>query len=185
MHRTRKRSYRSVALLMAATIFLATTAVQHSATAGVKTPPDLEGEWEWEEYTYILGPSEPLMFIFGIPLPEGPVMRLTCHASGTLTIIQNGESFAGLTDQTSDCISEGGQVAATPPFPPGFSIEGFITGNAVHFQADVGLGIVCSYNGSLRVSQGTASDLTAHGGCDVPSPFHPNADRISFEARRL
>lgn len=174
--------------LHAVTIFLALLAVcGTTATALEPKTPDVRGDWAWNEHSIILGPAEEIMAFFGIPEPEGPVMRMICDAWGTLTIDQNGASFTGDTGQDGSCTTEGGQPALTTPFPPSFSITGFITGHAVHFDTgDLGGGIVCAYRGSLDVSDGIATELNGTGGCDVPLPFHPNMNKsLSFDATRL
>jgi hypothetical protein len=147
---------------------------------------DLSGSWSWQEEVLIKLPSELAMAIFGISESEGPVMNLTCHSWGALTLVQNGATFTGTATQTSSCETQGGQTANTPPFPPGFSLEGHITGRAVRFNADVGEGFYCPYTGTLTVDGGRATHLNATGRCDVPAPVHPNATKsLSFDATRL
>ena len=112
-------------------------------------------------------------------------MHVNCDTWGGLTLLQNGDSFTGTADQQWACVTNGGQVAATAPFPPVFDVSGSIEGRAVHFIADVGQGLTCAYAGALTVANGTAISLNATGGCDVPLPFHPNMDKsVSFDATR-
>jgi hypothetical protein len=154
--------------------------------ANAKTIPGVSGTWDWEEVNQIVLPAE-FGFLFGIS-PDGPVLRVTCHSSGELAITQVGDSFNGTASQQSTCETNDGQPTPTNPFPQGpgaFEIEGHITGRAVHFEALVGEGFFCPYNGSLRVNGGMATELHATGRCDVPIDAQPNVTKIiSFDAVR-
>jgi hypothetical protein len=112
-------------------------------------------------------------------------MTLRCVSSGDATLTQTGNDFSGFATQSSSCETSGGQLAATPPFPPGFGISGTINGRHVAFSADVGNGIECSYRGAVRTWLGEAVAIDATGDCDVPAPFKPNASKsLSFDMYR-
>jgi hypothetical protein len=171
--------------LTAATALLLTTIVSQPAIeAAQPAVPDVSGSWAWNESVIFVGPGDIIAFFFGVQV-EGPVMHMQCQTWGALTIQQNGDAFTGAADQQWACVSQGGQVALSAPFPATFDVSGAITGHAVHFVADFGQGFTCSYGGSMTVVNGMATSLNATGGCDVPLPIHPNMDKsISFDATR-
>jgi hypothetical protein len=178
-------SWRRVAL-GAAGLVLVITATSWPYAAPGPIAPDVGGVWDWHERSVVLAPTEFIVAFFGPLEPEGPVMRLSCDAWGTMTLQQNGSSFSGSTGQDGTCTTQGGQVTPVTPFPPSFTVSGSIDGHAVKFDADVGQGIVCSYQGSLSVSNGVATRFDTSGGCDVPFPFHPNMNKsLSFDMTRV
>jgi hypothetical protein len=131
--------------------------------------PDVSGEWSWNEHgRYIL--SEAAAALFGVA-PEGPRTILDCESGGTLTIVQSGTTFAGTATQTSSCETSGGQVAASPPFPPELDIiDGTIQGRRISFTFGAGP-IPCPYTATVAVEGGQALAMDGTGRC-IP-PGHP------------
>jgi hypothetical protein len=147
---------------------------------------DVEGDWQWQERILVVLPGEVAMAFFGVAESEGPIMILRCNTWGDMSLTQTGSDFEGFANQSSSCTTLGGQVAATPPFPPGFGVSGSLNGHFVSFSADVGGGIDCSYRGFVHGWLGEAFAIFASGGCDVPAPFEPNISKsISFNMQRL
>jgi hypothetical protein len=182
---TIKGSFGRLSFPVATILLLAVCVVSVRATPAGQKTPNVSGNWSWNGKTIILGPDELIMAFFGIPESEGPVMRLICDTWGTMTLTQSGTSFSGVADQDGSCTTAGEQSASTTPFPPFFSIDGSVTGHAVHFDGDVGEGIVCPYQGSLDVQDGLATQLNATGRCVVPFPAHPLLDKeLEFNATR-
>jgi hypothetical protein len=176
-------SKRPRSLRLVLTLVLVAGALPGSVRAG-RAAPDISGAWTWNELVIVTAPGSVIAGLFGIQI-EGPIMHMTCQSGGGLTIQQSGESFTGSADQQWSCISSGGQSAAQGPFPPTFGISGEIAGRSLHFTADVGQGVSCSYRGDVRVSNDTASSFHTTGGCDVPLPFHPNMNKsVYFDATR-
>lgn len=193
MRTTRRRPLRAVLPLLAAAAMAGcadhpagpsgATAVASEASAA--TIADVDGAWLWSETTVIKLPGDLAAALFGLAQPELPVTQLTCSSGGELTLTQAGTEFTGAATQTSTCITRGGQTAATPPFPPAYTLTGELAGRAIHFELDVGPGFHCPYSGSLSVRDGEAVSLRATGRCVVPAPVHPNVSKsLSFTAAR-
>lgn len=148
--------------------------------------PDVEGNWLWEESVELTGPSDLVMFLFGIAEAEGPVMRVSCLTGGALQLSQNGAEFTGQATQSAECETKGGQTASQTPFPPAFEIEGDVKGHSIQFEALVGEGFHCPYRGSLTIDGGTATAFNTTGRCDTPLEVNPNVTKsIYFRATRL
>ena len=178
----RFRLTKSLTLTIAAVLFL--TGLERPALSADGPVPDVSGDWTWNELVILTAPGDVVAALFGVQV-EAPVMHVTCQAGGDLTLQQNGISFTGSASQGWSCVTQGGQPAATAPFPPAFDVTGSIVGQSVRFTADLGQGFSCSYIGSLRVDSGVATEINSTGGCDVPAPFHPNMDKsVYFNATR-
>lgn len=155
--------------------------------AGLKTIPDVSGTWTWTESQQLVVSAE-LGILWGLlDYPDDPI-RLDCTSGGELELEQDGATITGVGSQESSCYTPDGAPTPTVPFPQGdeaLGIEGHITGRAVHFEALVGDGFYCPYNGSLRVSGGVATKIRASGRCETPIEVRPlNGSGISFEAVR-
>jgi hypothetical protein len=146
-------------------------------------PPDVSGQWNWEEEVSITIPAD-FAVLFGVLDPKGPIVHIRCQSWGTMDLVQSGASFGGSATQSATCATSDGQDAPTPPFPPGWSVDGTIVGGSIHFLLDVGGGIVCTYRGSISESGEIATRIRAQGDCDVPAPFRPNTDHKRFRATR-
>ena len=178
----RFRLTKPLTLTIASILFL--TGLEPPALSADATVPDVSGSWTWSELVILTAPGDVVAALFGVQV-EAPVMHLTCQAGGDLTLQQNGTSFSGSASQGWSCVTHGGQIATTAPFPPAFDVAGSIVGRSVRFTGDVGQGFTCSYVGSLRVESDVATEINSTGGCDVPAPFHPNMDKsVYFNATR-
>ena len=155
--------------------------------AAAPQPPDVSGDWEWNEQVIFVGPGEVVMSVFGIDESEGPVMRVLCETSGLMTLEQDGTSFQGDASQSVSCESAGGQVALHPPLPPSFRLAGEINGRSIHFVVGFDEApITCPYDGSVSVQNDVATRINATGRCIFSAPFHPNMTKnVSFDATRL
>lgn len=153
-----------------------------AASAQGNAPVNLEGSWAWTEEVVIVAPWEFAGPVFGVA-SEGPILKVRCSSQGTMALTQAGSSFSGLSDQSSSCTTQGGQVAVAP-FPPGFSVSGTISGHSVHMTLNVGFD--CDYRGSVRAEQGEGVALKLTGQCAPPVDVHPNVGQtLSFDATRL
>lgn len=138
---------------------------------------DLSGTWSWSEtVTTIIPPL--IAGIIGI-VPEGPVTSATCYDSGTFSLVQTGNTFAGTATQTTACITKGGQQYAAP-FPPTLDIlDGHIRGQSIDFLFGEG----CPYRGTISLSEGVAVQIGGTGKCEIA--LHPALLKtVSWQATR-
>lgn len=152
-----------------------------SQAALVNAAPDLAGVWDWSERTTLhLRPAA--VALFGIAA-EGPVTTLNCEAWGELTLSQNGAQFSGSATQNSWCVTKGGiSFDPSAAFGPGWDlVDGRITGRNVSFTVQT-VAFPCPYRGSVRVSGGQVTELSANGHCEVPKEL--GNDRIRWSATR-
>ena len=157
------------------------------STASLKTIPDVSGTWTWTESQQLVVSAE-IGILWGLDdYPDDPI-HLDCTSGGELELEQDGATITGMGSQESSCHTPDGVPTPTVPFPQGdaaLGLEGHITGRAVHFEALVGDGFYCPYNGSLRVSGSVATKIRASGRCETPIEVRPlNGSGISFEAVR-
>jgi hypothetical protein len=133
-------------------------------------PPDVGGTWTWNSHEQLTVPPFVAQLIFGIQ-PEGPVTRIRCDTTGTLTLSQSGATFAGSATQQAVCETGKGHVFVPPPaaVPPTMDVvEGRINGHSIEFVFTGGL-LSCPYNGVITsFANGTATGLRATGRCIVP-----------------
>ena len=167
--------------------------VEHAADAASKAPaaPDVTGAWSWSLVTLVL--AKPLVFelgLFGDITPEGPITRMLCPSSGTMTIsAQSGGAFSGSQTQSNDlCTTQGGQTGL-PPFPPFLDVvDGEIKGHSFSFTSQANIPnvppIPCHYKGSISVAGGVAVEMKGTGQCEVPKEFGPPGKVLHFVATR-
>ena len=140
----------------------------------------LSGSWDWSETT-VLQLTPPAAGLFGLA-PEGPVTHVECESAGELTLTQAGSSFSGQATQSSSCTTKGSVTIDPALFPPGWTVEGELTAQALSFTVDTGI-FPCHYRGSVRVDDGEVSELTATGACEVPRELG-NDKILGFRAVR-
>jgi hypothetical protein len=173
MKSIRQQSSRRVALSAAAGISLVlalSVVFLPPVTVMGAEVPDVSGTWEWTSLTPVVVPGDVGPAFWGVN-PEGAILHLTCRTWGTLTIVQNGSSFTGTSDQSAECITKGGQTAAWTPFGPFYTVSGSIMGHNVTIQGED----FCAWQGSLSVQKGVATAFHTVGGCQPPGPLpvHP------------
>jgi hypothetical protein len=138
--------------------------------------PDLSGAWNWSRVEQLTMPSWVAEFVFGID-PEGPITRVTCAPSGTMTLIQTGATFTGTATQTThNCETAGGQqFQSSDAAIPIVVAEGRISGRAIRFSWAGPTVNPCPHQATISVIQGdTAVALTGTGHCFVPG--HPKSE---------
>lgn len=135
---------------------------------------DISGDWLWSREEHLIFPAWVAELIFGIQ-PEGPTTSARCSGSGTMSLVQTGNTFSGVaTSEGGQCTTRGGQVfAGVAPNEP--IVDGQIRGKSVRFHL-IGAGgsVDCAMHAVIsEIQAGTASALTGGGHCIVPG--HPKS----------
>jgi hypothetical protein len=131
---------------------------------------DISGEWSWSSENFIHLSAFAAEFLFGFE-PEGERTTLRCAHEGTLTLVQDGSTFAGSTSTQATCETRGGQTA---DFPPGgvLIVGGTILGRSIQFTAMDGP-VECPARGTIRTEDGAAVALSGTQVCVEPG--HPQS----------
>lgn len=165
-------------------------AAGHSSLAA-NAVVDLSGPWIWTHLTVFVLPTEVAKAVVPAQswdLLEGPVTRITCHVSGTMSLAQNGSAFSGTATQAASCETRTVPAFVPPPFvfQPAFTVDnGQVTGHAFQFSHVVEGEDACVNLGSARVVGGVAVGWRATGMCDIPIPDHPKVAKTTiWEATR-
>jgi hypothetical protein len=137
---------------------------------------DLSGEWTWAESETLIIPAWAVELAFPEIEAEGSITRASCESSGTLTLVQTGNTFTGTTVRTDhECVTSGGQIFGgdASAFLPQPIIDGEIRGRSfvMHRLATV---VECIYHGTISgLEAGVATTLSGGGQCIVPG--HPRS----------
>lgn len=148
-----------------------------AATTHANAPAiDVSGEWVWSRELSLIFPVWVAQGVFGIE-PEGPSTSARCTGSGTMTLVQNGSSFSGVSQNTEgQCVTRGGQVfpGVAPDLPQPVE-DGVIRGRSLnlHLIAAGGSLDCTSHAVVTELDGGTATALRGGGPCIIPG--HPKS----------
>lgn len=137
-------------------------------------PIDVSGSWSWSKFEQLTFPAWVAVDIFGIE-PEGPVTTARCEGAGTLSIVQDGQTFTGTSLTTAvSCETSGGQLFVDPTSFIPSPVTGTVSGRSVRFTSD-GVVVDCDYHAAIRsVAGGTATQLSGGSRCVLPG--HPQSE---------
>lgn len=136
---------------------------------------DVGGSWKWSREEHLTFPAWAAQGIFGI-LPEGPTTSARCEGSGTMTLVQVGSTFTGLSDNTAhECVTKGGQVFQDPEASTTTTIaDGELHGRSLRMLLDNEI-VDCRYHAAIKDVEGnTAVVLEGGGTCIIPG--HPQSE---------
>lgn len=144
-----------------------------SATASQPGPPNLGGEWIWSNLETL---KMPPFLVEALQLePEGPYTHARCESTGTMTIVQSGDTFSGTARRTSNnCTTRGGQPFQQPQAV--FTVtDGRIQGRNVQFSLNSPTVSPCPHQVVITGSRdGMATTLSGTGHCILPG--HPQSN---------
>jgi hypothetical protein len=148
--------------------------------AGKPPAIDIAGTWSFSEEAKGLIPEEFATEFFGIQ-PEGRATHFICHDEGTFTIVQDGSSFTGTTEQTGICVTNGGQIITNDSPGPAPLLDGRVSGRTIHSDFS---DPICPYTGVLTVESGFATAMNGTGRC---GPFGPrdHFKTVTWQATRV
>ena len=161
----------------------------HAATMhpSAATAPSIAGDWVWSHRTVFVVPTPVAATVVPAAVHDhltGPVTRIECVVSGTMTLVQAGPQFSGTSTQLSDCALKTGPGFAMPiVYQSPFEVSnGTITGRSFTFNVGDG----CLNRGNLLVTDGVVTGWRATGACEIPIPVQPAvAKTIIWRAERV
>jgi hypothetical protein len=146
-----------------------------SAHANTPASADVGGDWRWSVELALSFPDWVAAGVFGIQ-PEGPITTARCAMTGTMTLIQDDDTFTGTSLITGGgCLTRGGQAFMGIVAPEAI-VDGRITGRSLGWRQVVAGGLVaCRLHAVIADEQaGLATVLDGGGPCIVPG--HPKLD---------
>ena len=136
---------------------------------------DISGEWVWSQELVLILPAWAAEQFFGIQ-PEGATTHSRCTGSGTMMLVQTGDSFSGSSQSTAgQCVTRGGQVfAGVGAGIPQPIVDGKIQGRSLAFhRLGAGGSVDCLYHAVISLTGSLATELAGGGPCVVPG--HPKS----------
>jgi hypothetical protein len=140
-------------------------------------PVDVSGTWATAGELLLIVPEWVAELILGID-PEGPRTHIRCTFSGTLELVQNGDTFTGTEMQDpNQCVTRGGQVFQEPGGPVSY-VDGRVRGRSVSFAID-DFPVFCPQQLVISgVENGVANRMSGTGRCIVPG--HPQSPHLDL-----